>query len=108
MQDLFNRLGKAAGAAVGTASNKAEEMREIQKLKGEQNDMKNEYSATKKKLADYVFKKYQAGELEDESLKEFCDKMQQLRDSIDGIDEKIKDVKEEYQMKAAEREEERI
>ena len=107
MQDLFNKLGKAATSAATTASSKAEEMREINRLKGEQSEMRTEYSSTKKKLADFVFKKFQAGELEDETLKEFCVKMQELRDSIDRIDEEIKGVKEEYEEKATLRAEER-
>lgn len=105
MQDLFNKLGKAASSAASTASNKAEEFREINKLKGEQNEAKNEYASVKKKLADYVFKKYQDGELKDETLIEFCDKMQELRDSIDSIDDEIKDLKEEYRIRRAENDE---
>ncbi|MDD4200339.1 MAG: hypothetical protein PHS19_03010 [Eubacteriales bacterium] len=100
MQDLFSKLSKVAGATADTATNKVEEFREVNKLKGEQSEMKTEYSSVKRKLADYVFKKYQEGELEDETLKEFCEKMQSLRDSIDQIDEDIKEVKKSYQDKA--------
>ena len=107
MQDLLNKIGKHAGAAVDSATSKAEEMREINKLKSEQSEMKTEYSSVKRKLADYVFKKYQDGTLEDETLKEFCDKMQELRDSIDQIDEDINEVKKSFQEKASARAEER-
>lgn len=107
MQDLLNRIGKAASSAASTASSKAEEMREINKLKGEQNDLKSEYSITKKKLADFVFKQYQDGELKDDTLREFCDKMQELRDHIDSIDDEIDEVKRVYEEKAAERAENR-
>lgn len=107
MQDLFNKIGKVAGAAADSATSKAEEMREINKLKGEQSEMKTEYSSVKRKLADYVFKQYQEGTLQDETLKEFCDKMQNLRDSIDQIDEDIKEVKRTFEEKANQRAEER-
>ncbi|MCQ2545253.1 MAG: hypothetical protein MJ144_02340 [Clostridia bacterium] len=107
MQDLFSKIGKFAGAAADSATSKAEEMREINKLKGEQSEMKTEYSSVKRKLSEYVFKKYQDGELEDETLKEFCEKMQSLRDSIDQIDEDIKEVKKDFEEKAAARAEER-
>lgn len=107
MQDLFSKIGKYAGAAAESATSKAEEMREINKLKSEQNELKTEYSSVKRKLADYVFKKYQDGTLEDETLKEFCEKMQNLRDSIDAVDEDITEVKRVYEEKAAIRAEER-
>ena len=106
MQDLFNKLGKAASSAASNATSKAEEMREINKLKGEQSDKKTEYTSTKRKLADYVFKKFQEGELEDENLKEFCQKMMDLRNEIDDYDEKIKQVKADFEEKAARRAEE--
>lgn len=107
MQDLLNKIGKVAGAAADSATSKAEEMREINKLKSEQSEMKTEYSSVKRKLSEYVFKKYQEGELEDDTLKEFCEKMQNLRDSIDQIDEDIKEVKKDFEEKAAARAEER-
>ena len=106
MQDLLNRLGKAASGVASNATRKAEEMRDINMLKGEQSEKKTEYTSTKRKLADYVFKKFQEDELEDENLKEFCQKMQDLRDEIDGYDEKIKQVKADYEEKAAKRAEE--
>ena len=108
MQSLFDKIGKTASSAASLAANKAEEVMEVNKLKGEQNDLKNEYAAVKRKLADYVFKQYQAKEITDETLIEFCEKMQELRDGIDDIDEEIKAVKEEYRAKAAESSEERI
>lgn len=107
MQDLFNKLGKVATSAATSASSKAEEMREINKLKSEQSDMKSEYTSVKRKLADYVFKQFQEGNLEDENLKEFCEKMQELRDSIDHIDDEIKAVKKDYEEQAQMRAEER-
>ena len=108
MQSLFDKLGKAASSAATNAASKAEEMREINRLKGEQNEMKTEYTVTKKKLAEYVFKQYQEGKLEDSALIEFCDKMQTLRDEIDELGEEIEAVREEYEQKAAERSEDRI
>ncbi len=107
MQDLFNKLSKAASSAATTASDKANEMRQINKLKSEQTDLKNEYSSVKKKLADYVFKKFQDGELTDETLMEFCNKMQDLRDQIDKLDLDIQAVRDEYEEKSAQRAEER-
>ena len=108
MQSLFDKLGKAASSAATNAASKAEEMREINRLKGEQNEMKTEYTATKKKLSEYVFKQYQEGKLEDSALIEFCDKMQNLRDEIDELGEEIEAVRAEYEQKAAERTEDRI
>ena len=108
MQSLFDRLGKAATTAATSAAHKADEMREINKLKNERSELKNEYTITKRKLAEYIFKQYQAGELTDSALIEFCDKMQSLRDEIDELGEEIEAVKEEYEQKAAERSEERI
>ncbi len=108
MQSLFDKLGKAATTAATSAAHKADEMREINKLKNERSELKNEYTITKRKLAEYIFKQYQAGELTDSALIEFCDKMQSLRDEIDELGEEIEAVKEEYEQKAAERSEERI
>ena len=71
MQSLFDKLGKAATSAATNAASKAEEMREINKLKSERNDLKSEYTVTKKKLAEYVFKQYQDGELTDSALVKF-------------------------------------
>ena len=89
MQSLFDRLGKAATSTATNAASKAAEMREINKLKGERVELKNEYTIVKKKLSEYVFKQYQEGKLEDEALIEFCDKMQELRDSIDELGKEI-------------------
>ena len=108
MQSLFDKLGKAASSAATNAASKAEEMREINRLKGEQNEMKTEYTVTKKKLSEYVFKQYQEGNLTDSALLEFCDKMQELRDGIDELEEEIKAVKAEYEEKASVRAEERL
>ncbi len=106
MQDLLNKLGRVASNAASNASSKAEELREINKLKGEQSDKKKEYTTTKRKLADYVFKRFQEDDLEDENLKEFCRKLRDLRDEIDGIDEEIKQVRADFEEKAAQRAEE--
>ncbi|MCR5034154.1 MAG: hypothetical protein K6B42_01875 [Clostridia bacterium] len=108
MQSLFDKLGKAASSAATSAASKAEEMREINRLKGEQNEMKTEYTVTKKKLSEYVFKQYQEGTLTDSALVEFCDKMQELRDGIDELEEEIKAVRAEYEEKASVRGEERL
>ena len=108
MQSLFDKLGKAASSAATNAASKAEEMREINRLKGEQNEMKTEYTVTKKKLSEYVFKQYQEGTLTDSALVEFCDKMQELRDGIDELEEEIKAVRAEYEEKASIRGEERL
>jgi len=108
MQSLFDKLGKSASSAATSAASKAEEMREINRLKGEQNEMKTEYTVTKKKLSEYVFKQYQEGTLTDSALVEFCDKMQELRDGIDELEEEIKAVREEYEEKASVRGEERL
>ena len=108
MQSLFDKLGKAASSAATNAASKAEEMREINRLKGEQNEMKTEYTVTKKKLSEYVLKQYQEGTLTDSALVEFCDKMQELRDGIDELEEEIKAVRAEYEEKASVRGEERL
>ena len=108
MQSLFDKLGKAATSAATNAAHKADEMREINKLKGERSELKNEYTVTKRKLAEYVFKQYQEGNLTDSALLEFCDKMQELRDGIDELEEEIKAVKAEYEEKASVREEEKL
>ena len=108
MQSLLDKVGKAATSAATNAATKAEELRAINKLKNERNDLKVEYTTTKKRLAEYVFKQYQDGELKDSALLEFCDKMQELRDSIDDLSNEIEEVKAEYDEKAAERAEERI
>ena len=63
---------------------------------------------TKKKLAEYVFKQYQDGELTDSALVEFCDKMQELRDEIDELGREIDAVRAEYEEKASDRAEERL
>ena len=108
MQSIFDKLGKAASSAATNAASKAEEMREINKLRGEQNEMKTEYTVTKKKLSEYVFKQYQEGNLTDSALVEFCDKMQELRDGIDELEEEIKAVRAEYEERASVRGEERL
>ena len=108
MQSFFDKIGKAASSAATNAASRAELMKETNRLKSEQNELKSEYSATKRKLSDFVFKQYQQGNLEDPELLDFCQKMQDLRDSIDELDEEIKAVKDEYESMAAERSEERI
>ena len=108
MQSIFDKLGKAASTAAAGAASKAEEMREINRLRGEQNEMKTEYTVTKKKLSEYVFKQYQEGNLTDSALIEFCDKMQELRDGIDELGKEIEAVKAEYEEKASVRGEERL
>ena len=108
MQSIFDKIGKAASSAATNAASRAELMKETNRLKSEQNELKSEYSATKRKLSDFVFKQYQQGNLEDPELLDFCQKMQDLRDSIDELDEEIKNVKDEYESMAAERSEERI
>ena len=108
MQSILDKLGKAASSAATNAATKAEEMREINRLKAEQNEMKTEYTMLKKKLSEYVFKQYQEGNITDSGMLEFCDKMQELRNSVDEVGKEIEAVRAEYEEKANVRGEERL
>ncbi len=108
MQDFFDRLGRTASNVANTAASKAGEFMEVNKLKSHQNELRTDMSATKRKIGDYIYKKYEDGELSDETLITYCEKIRDLREEFDDLDRQILEAKEAHQAKRANDSEDRL
>ncbi len=108
MQGFFDKLGKTASNVANTAASKAGEFVEVNKLKNRQNELRTDMSATKRKIGDYIYKKFEDGELTDEKLLNYCKKIQDLREEFDDLDRQILETKEAHQAKRDSGGEERL
>ena len=94
MAGLFDMLSKTATDAANRAGAKAEELFEINKIKGKQNDLKAELTKAKRKIGEYCFKQYQDGVELDETLTELCKNVERLENEIRELDDKIVEARE--------------
>lgn len=105
---FLDKISKSATDAATRASSKAEELLEVNKLKGQQNDLKNEVVLAKKKMGEYVYTKYLDGEELDETLTKFCKQIEKHNQDIEELEEEINDTREAFRARKAEADEERL
>ena len=108
MASFFDTLSKTATDAATRASAKADELLEVNKLKGKQADIKKEIGVTLNQIGQQCYKRYKKGDVFDEELTKLCKHLERLQKDIQGFDEEIADAKERHKIKQAEADEERL
>ena len=96
MQDFLNKVGKTASAAANKAGNKASEMIEIGKVKSKISSQKQTINEAKRKIADYCYDQFKAGNIDDEKIKTFCEAIQECEAVITSLEKDIEDIKADY------------
>ena len=72
MASFFDTLSKTATDAATRASAKADELLEVNKIRGKQADIKKEMQAAVFKIGQECFKRYKKGEVYDDELMKLC------------------------------------
>ncbi|MDO4546236.1 MAG: hypothetical protein Q4C25_08765 [Bacillota bacterium] len=102
MQDFLNKVGKSAAAAANKAGNKAGEVIEVGKIKSRISSEKSDIAVAKKDIGDYCYKLFEDGKIEDEAIKELCEKIKECYNTIEELEEQILKAKDDYKAKAGE------
>ncbi|MBQ6370259.1 MAG: hypothetical protein IJJ21_01605 [Firmicutes bacterium] len=101
MQDLLAKITKGATNAATRAGNKAEEIKEISKLKSRISSARSDIGIAKKDIGDYCYKLYKEGKLEDPTIIEMCEQIKDSYEEIDNMEQMIEETRVEYQEKAS-------
>ena len=96
MQDFLSRLTKGASNAATRAGNKAEEIKEVSRLKSRISSARSDIGIAKKDIGDYCFKMFQEGKLEDPEIIELCEQIRDSYEEIDNMERMIEETREEY------------
>ncbi len=100
MQDLLSRLTKSATHAANRAGNKAEELKEVSRLKSRISSARSDIGIAKKDIGDYCFKLFKEGKIEDPELIELCEQIRDSYEEIENMERMIEETKDEYREKA--------
>ena len=100
MQDFLSKLGKSASNAASRAGNKAEEIKEVSKLKSRISSARSDIGIAKKGIGDYCFKLYNEGKIEDPEIIELCEQIKESYEEIENMEQMIEETKEEFREKA--------
>ena len=102
MQDFLSKVGKTATAAANKAGNKASELFEVGKLKGKISSQKQEINAAKKAIGERYYALFGDGNIEDEKIKELCEKIAACHDTIGELEKQIEAAKDAYKERTGE------
>lgn len=100
MQDFLSKLGKSASNAASRAGNKAEEIKEVSKLKSRITSARSDIGIAKKDIGDYCYKLFKEGRLEDPEIIELCEQIRDSYEEIDNMERMIEETREEYRERA--------
>ena len=100
MQDFLSKLGKSASNAASRAGNKAEEIKEVSKLKSRISSARSDIGIAKKDIGDYCYKLFKEDKLEDPQIIELCEQIRDSYEEIENMERMIDETREEYQEKA--------
>ncbi|MBQ9016112.1 MAG: hypothetical protein IJ109_08315 [Firmicutes bacterium] len=100
MQDFLSKLGKSASNAASRAGNKAEEIKEVSKLKSRITSARSDIGIAKKDIGDYCYKLFKEGKLEDPEIIELCEQIRDSYEEIDNMERMIEETREEYRERA--------
>ena len=100
MQDFLSKLGKSASNAASRAGNKAEEIKEVSKLKSRISSARSDIGIAKNDIGDYCYRLFKEGKLEDPEIIELCEQIRDSYEEIENMERMIDETREEYQEKA--------
>ena len=101
MQDFYARLRRGASNAASRAGNKAEELKEISKLKSRISSARSDIGIAKKDIGDYCYKLFKEEKLEDPEIIELCEQIRDSYEEIEHMEQMIEETREEYREKNA-------
>ncbi len=93
MKSFLDKVGKTASAAASKAGNKAGELLEIGKIKSKIASQKQDINTAKRNIGDYCYGLFQEEKLDDENIKELCEKIASCEAAIAELEQQIDDVK---------------
>ncbi len=100
MQEFLSKLGRSASNAASRAGNKAEEIKEVSKLKSRISTARSDIGIAKKDIGDYCYKMFKEGKLEDPEIIELCEQIKESYDEIERMEMMIDETREQYREKA--------
>ncbi len=100
MQEFLAKLGRSASHAASRAGNKAEELKEVSRLKSRISSARSDIGIAKKDIGDYCFKLYKDGKIEDPTILELCEQIRDSYEEIENMERTIEETREEYREKA--------
>ena len=100
MQEFLSKLGRSASNAASRAGNKAEEIKEVSKLKSRISSARSDIGIAKKDIGDYCYKLFKEDKLEDPQIIELCEQIRDSYEEIENMEKMIDETREEYQEKA--------
>ncbi len=100
MQEILSKLGKSASKAATRAGNKAEEIKEVSKLKSRISTSRADIGIAKKDIGDYCYKLFKEGKIEDPEILELCEQIKESYEEIENMEKMIEETREEYREKA--------
>ena len=100
MAGLFDKISKAASSAATMAGNKAGEMMEVGKLKSRISSTRQDMGIAMKEIGEYCYGLYEEDKIEDEKIKELCDRIRDCQVQITELEKQIQMAKDQYDAKA--------
>ena len=94
------RIGRGASNAASRAGNKAEEIKEVSRLKSRISSARSDIGIAKKDIGDYCYKMFREGKMEDPEIIELCEQIRDSYDEIEKMERMIDETREEYREKA--------
>ena len=105
MQDLFNKLKDSATRMANRAGDKAEELKEVSKLKSRISSARSDIGIAKKDIGDYCYKQFKEGNIEDATIVELCEQIRDSYEEIRNMEKMIEETRDEYREKAEDKSE---
>ena len=102
MQDFLSKLSRSATNAANRAGNKAEEIKEVSKLRSRISSARSDIGIAKKDIGDYCYKMFKEGKLEDPEIIELCEQIRDSYEEIENMERMIEETRDEYREKANE------
>ena len=100
MQEILSKLGRSASNAASRAGNKAEELKEVGKLKTRISSARSDIGIAKKDIGDYCFKLFKEGKIDDPTIQELCEQIRDSYEEISNMERMIEETRDEYREKA--------
>ena len=100
MQEMLSLLSRSASNAASRAGNKAEEIKEIGKLKSRISSARSDIGIAKKDIGDYCFKLFKEGKIDDPTITELCEQIRDSYEEISNMERMIEETRDEFREKA--------
>ena len=100
LQGFLSKIGKTASNAASKAGNKAEELKEVSRLKSRISSARSDIGIAKKDIGDYCFKMFKEGKIDDPTITELCEQIRDSYEEIENMEKMIEETREEFREKS--------